>query len=407
MTDYEVLHYEPLRSAFQDLSGRLRDGYGPKFLNNPAPKIDYIFGGSLAKGDQAGITAPPGSGKNRLICKMAVHAAAGLPCLNWEMGLETLPRVLIITGEESEAVLHQRVRDALFELPEEARLKAAYGLYAYSLCGCGPISLFTTDTGGRVIPSEGFSGLYKAFDELTPDLAIFDSFSLFCPVNENSNPDVTTCFSYMGQLAQKYGTTVLFIHHTNKVGSVCADSETSLRANLSPVGARGGTAFVASVRWLLMMSPLTATFAGKLFGPEAAEMPDGTFLGAKVAKKNIGRAEDIFYLKHTETGLDQVYPSATGQDFGPSDAELLAAEVKRRESTGEPALSEKSGGEDAFKWGWNRSKKAAERAVREGLLVAEKRAGGRGFCLRTPGGKPQFPRITPEGGVYDFSNENS
>jgi hypothetical protein len=306
------------------------------------------------------------------------HVSAGLNFLDWK--IKEPGSCLYVSAEEAHNDVHRLTRAALQKLPEDIQAEAAARIHAISVSG--NVSLVETDKTGRLVPSVNFADLDELLDNTSPSLLVLDTFSRFFPINENDNAGLTLCFSLLERLAAKYNTSVIAVHHCSKTGSIFADSESAVKANLGLHSIRGGTAISGCVRWAVMLIPLTAGYAGKLFGPEADEKPDGCYVVGRVVKKNLGPSEGVFYLKHGEHGLfEQAMPA--GQDSGLSDAEILYREVRRREEAGEPPLSATNGGRDAFLWGATRSKKAAEKAIADGLLVAEKRAGGGGNILKT------------------------
>ena len=375
---FKVIKFEPPAPPLRGLSSRLMEFYGPQYLNREAPEAEWILKKSLALGDVALLAGLPGVGKGWLSNQLAVHVAAGLDFLGWQ--IEHPWRTLYLTAEESPNVVHRRARAALLQLLEGLRYKAACAFHGISVCG--NVGLVTTDKSGRLAATENFFDLDALFDDLSPGLVILDTFARFFPVNENDNSFITTAFSLLEQLADKYKTTVLVTHHCSKIGSIFADSESMLKSNLTLQSIRGGSAISGCVRWVVMLTPLTSRYAAKLFGDAAGEKPDGCYVAGRVVKKNEGPGEDIFYLKHGEGGLfEQVEPGCQIDDL--SDAEILAREVRRREASGEEPLSAVNGAREAFRWGSSRSQKAISQALTEGLLIIKRREVGKGNILRT------------------------
>jgi hypothetical protein len=354
--------------------------YATRFLNNLPPEIRWILLYSLALGDVGLLAGPPGVGKGWLIYQLLVHYCAGLDFLDWKIGIDTLRRALYLTAEESPAIVHRRTRAALLSLPQEFRNTAATGLHCISVSG--PVSLVTMDQNGRVVPSENFYHLVELLENLLPQIIVLDTFARFFPVNENDNVALTVAFSLLESLAREYKTTILVTHHCSKVGSSFSDSAKEVASNLSLQGIRGGTGFTGCARWAAMLTPLTAEYAEKLFGPEAHGMPAGCYVAGRTVKKNEGKGEDTFFLRHGEGGLfEQVIPSNQGSNL--SDAELLTREVRRREEAKEPPLSQSKGAREVFGWGSDRSQKATSQALMDGLLTVERKEGGKGNILVT------------------------
>ena len=153
-----------------------------------------------------------------------------------------------------------------------------------------------------------------------------------------------------------------------------------MRSALSQSAIRGASALPACIRWGLMMVPLSEEYAVKIIGEEAQGRSAGTYVAARVGKKNEGRSETVFYLEHGESGLfDRVEP--IGEESESGDAHKLTEEVKQRERIMGSLLSETKGGQEAFGWGIGRSKKAAQKAISLGFLVTKKRTGVKGHYL--------------------------
>ena len=347
---------------------------------------------SMPRGCLAGEIAPPGTGKGYLALQLGVHLAAGKRFFNiWE--IERPRHVLYVSGEESPRVIHERARAALLGLPPELREEAAGRFWAFSLAGC--VHLVEPDGKGGIQPTESLNDLERLIDELEADVVFIDTLGRFTPCDENNNQAMTMICGLLEELIARHGCNIVLLHHTNKLGGAFANSKEEMRQSLSQTAIRGASALPACIRWGLMMVPLGDEFAQKVIGEEAIGKPPGTYVAARVAKKNEGKSEPVFFLEHGEGGLfTQV--EAVGQDSALADAELLAEEVRRRAVAipVEPYLAEKTGGQDAFGWGWTRSKRAAEKAIEAGLLITEKRPGSRGrgggYILISPI-SPDFP----------------
>jgi RecA-family ATPase len=361
----------PLRG----LVSRLENS-GFRYFNFEAEATEWLFRDSLALGDVAILAGQPGVGKGWLAYQLAAHLSAGLDAFGWRV--EYPWRTLYLTAEENQNVVHRRARAALLQIPPGLGREAAGGLQAAAVRG--NVSLVAADRSGFLTPSANFPDLDLLLETLMPGLVVLDTFSRFFPINENDNGALTISFSLLEELAAKHKATILVTHHCSKVGSIFADSAASLKSNLSLQSIRGGSAISGCVRWAAMLVPLTAAYAGKLFGPEAEGRPDGCYVAGRVIKKNEGPGEEIFYLRHGEGGLFEAAAPAFESE-GLSDAEVLAREVERRHEAGEAPLAATRGGRDAFLWGGARSKKATEKALEAGLLRVEKKQNGKGNVL--------------------------
>ena len=382
---------------------RSYEGSGLRYLASEPEPPKWVLRGSLLMLCLAIICAPPGTGKGFLAMQLGACLAAGKRFFKiWE--IERPLNVLYISGEESSRTVWVRARGALEGLSAEDREEAAGRFWAFSVSGC--VHLVEPDGHGGLRPTESYWDLDRLIDEIGPDIVIMDTFARLIPTPENDNTSVTMACGLLEELIVKHGCGIIVLHHSNKAGGALVRSKDELYTALSQSALRGASALPACARWVLNMAPLSDDYAQKAIGEKAKERPSGTFVAIRVSKKNEGAGEPIHYLEHGEGGFfEQV--EAAGPDSEQSDATRLAEEVERREAAGEPPLSEKSGGEEVFKWGWTRSKNAAERAVQMGLLMIEKKSVGKGNFLRTAGSKTPTPKSLQNGGVFDFKNENS
>jgi hypothetical protein len=354
------------------------DYSGMRYLEAAPPAPDWLLVDSLPRGCIGAIIAPSGTGKGYMALQLSANLAAGAGFF----GVWDIPRpfkVLYLTAEESPRVVHERALNSLKRLPPETRQDAAGRLWAIPLQGL--IHMSKPDGQGGTMPTDNYFDLDNLIGELRPDVVFVDTFAKFAPCPENDNQAVTIVCGLFEELAAKHGCNVIFLHHTRKAGGAFADSKDELRTALSQSAIRGASALPACIRWGLMMVPLSEEFAFRLIGKQAEGKPAGTFVAARVGKKNEGRSESVFFLDHGENGLFGRV-EACGDDSELADAYKLAEEVRRRESSPmEPLLSETKGGQEAFGWGIGRSKKATQKAVGLGLIVSKKRTGIKGYYL--------------------------
>ena len=382
---------------------KVHEGSGRKYLASDPEPPDWALKDSLPLCSLAVIVAPPGTGKGFLAMQLGAHLAAAKRFFEiWE--IERPFRVLYLTGEESGRTVHARAHGVLARLPIEVQEEAAGLFWAFSVAGC--VHLVEPDGQGGLRPTESYGDLDRLIDRIGPDIVFLDTFSRLVPTPENDNPAVTAACGLLEELIAKHECAIVLLHHTNKTVSSLVNAKDELYTALGQAVVRGASALPACARWVANMAPLSEEFARKVIGERAQGQSSGKFVALRVSKKNEGPSEAIHYLEHGEGGFfEQVEPA--GPDSEMSDAERLIEEVRRREEAGEPPLAEKTAGQTAFRWGWTRSKKATEKALETGLLVAEKKPSGRGYILRTAGSNPPFPQFPQENGVFDFENENN
>jgi hypothetical protein len=350
---------------------------GIQYLEKEPEAADWLLEPSLPRGVFGVIAAPGGTGKGCFSYQLLANMAAGLDFF----GLWKVPRpltVLYLTAEESQRVVHQRTRDALNRLPQDVRLNAAVGFIAKSVQGSS--CLIQKNAQGGIERTQALFDLHELVKATMADIVILDTFSKMVPCNEIDNQTMTIACGFLEELAAVNNCSVIALHHCNKAGGAFARDKNDLHTALSQSAIRGGSALAACIRWGLTMIPLSEDYAVSVMGEKARGKPGGVYVAARVAKKNEGPSEPVFYLEHGEDALfDMVEPE--GVESASGDAEVLAAEVLRREIEGGAPLT-KASGHDYFGWKVRQYQKAVEKAIKDGLVKLEKRQGkGGGYIL--------------------------
>ena len=377
--DFDGDEPRPLLKVDLDLT------WGTYYLNFEAPETRWLLTDSLPRHCLGAVIAPPGTGKGFLALQLSAALAAGRDF----MGFWSAPhpfRVLYVSAEESQAVVHERAKLALLRLPPEARREAGNRLWAWSVSGA--VHLVEGDERGGLRPTGNFFDLKKTLGTLRPEVLILDTLARFCPVEENNNQLTTMVCALLETLAADHNLNVIVLHHTNKAGGVLSGSAAEMKSALSQTSIRGASALAASIRWGLLMTPLGADFAAKLMGPEARGAPEGAFVALRVAKKNQGRGEPTHFLRHGDGGLFDLAEPDGGleearQEEIDRDAHKLAQEVRKRELWRAKPLSVSRGGAEAFGWGTDRARRAADWALRQSLLISVKKESGNGWILKS------------------------
>jgi hypothetical protein len=372
---------------------------GNAYLNHYPPNYRYLIDKSMRLKCLASIAGPPGAGKGTAGIEFCTSVAGGAPWLDTWQVIEP-GRVLYISAEDDQEVIHRRFHHAIKSLPQEKQAEAAANFYGIPVHGC--VNLCRGKRGAGVVTTPHLEDLRTLIDRIRPVLVVIDTLSRFCGIDENDNPSMTTFCGHLEDVIADFGCNIILLHHTNKAAGDCVDDPKELAKSLSQTALRGAGGFVGCTRWVMLMAPMGAKLAMQIIGEKAQGKADGSFVACRVAKKNVGAPEPRHYLGRDNQGL--LYRvEAQGQAYDHNainDAHQLADEILRRERTGESRLSASRCGIDAFKWGMARTKKAVETGLDLDLFSKVKMGRGEQLfsvcinCSDTPDTK-------------EFSNDNA
>ena len=346
---------------------------------------DWLLEGSLRRGQLGLICGPPGCGKGMLALHLATALAAGVPVLR-RWGASRPARVLYLSAEDDQVILDNRLVSLYEAMPDEQRTEEMLERL-WALPVQGRVNICQGDKSTGIQATSVLAEIRDLIARRKADLLILDTLARFFGVDENDNPAMTAACGFLEEIIAETGCNIILIHHANKAGGDLATKKEQLHAALTQTAIRGASALSGCVRWALLMAPLSDELALQVIGPETLGKPSGTYVAARVGKKNAGKTEQTLYLERVEHGLLQ--PVAPGEEMNQRnlimhDAHMLAAEVDRREMRDEKRLSVTKGGREAFGWGDPRTKKAVEAALAEGLLIKIRNTGKQGYCLATP-----------------------
>lgn len=354
------------------------------FLTRGFKDYEWLIKGSFRRGQLGLICGPPGCGKGIFSIQLLTALATGTNLFDfWEIAEPA--RVLFVSAEDDREVLQNRIVHTWRCLSDD--LVQAYGDRAWAVPIQGRVNLCESDRSGAVHSTQNYEDLKERIAEARPNLLILDTMARMFEVNENDNQAMTAACGLLEDIIKEFGCNIILIHHTGKLSGDLVTDKKALKAALSQTAIRGASALAGAIRWALLMAPLSDDLARKVIGRAAEGKPSGSYVAARVAKKNAGRSEGICYLERGEHGLlSRVYPVDEPEDDAQplADAHQLAAEVDRREMKGEEALAENAGAREVFGWGHARTKKSVECAVENGLLIKTRQKGRRGFVLAIP-----------------------
>lgn len=394
------------------------------FLETVAREPEFIWhykeglknAGSMQPRTQSVIFGGPGTGKSFFAIAGAVSLSAGV---GWaDAWYPDRPRkVLYLGAEDEDDVILRRVKGSLRAIPEEARHGIGDRFCAKSLRGFGSLNLFKGE-GSDTQKTDLFNELFDFVERHGFEVVILDTLGCFMPFASTDDVGLGTAGAWIDAKCSKLNLAVVWIWHALKSVGQNASNGEELKKALSLSAMKFGPAFSGKIRWAMALTPLEKDYAGKIIGAEAKEVPSGTYIAARVVKKNEGAAEDTIYLRHdSETGI---LIRELGKDTGdlltsPSRAPIrdiakaIADEVRRRYEAGEKYLPKSApwscetfitayeGRKMPSHSRWN---EAMAFAIDEGMIGVAKNPKGNGVIIMCPD-DPSYkkfvdPDVTPE-----------
>lgn len=177
--------------------------------NEPNP-LDFVFPG-FKSGTVGALVSPGATGKTMLALQVAVTVATGADLLDladmdsaWRLVTGT---VVFLTGEDPADVLDGRFNAIGRHLNTSQREAMYNNLAVAPLVGFG---------------ANMMSGEWRhCIESVTRGarLVVIDTLSRFHQLDENNGGHMAGLLAYMEQLCRVNGTSVLFLHHTNKAGA--------------------------------------------------------------------------------------------------------------------------------------------------------------------------------------------
>jgi putative DNA primase/helicase len=381
---------------------------GSNYLLNLPDPLQYLIRKVMLRGSLGLLAGPPGSSKGQFCIQLAVQLAAGLPAFGeWEP-LEPL-KVVFISAEDIQQVIHWRFFDACVSLPKEMLNLAASNFYGIPVHGV--TALCQAGKNSTIEITRNFMDLKKIIAESEAKLVILDTLSRFFAIEENDNAAMTQACGALEELAKEHDCAILLIHHTNKTSGDLVNNEAALNAALNQTALRGASALAGAVRVIINCAPLGADLAGKIIDEEAArEARPGKYLAVAISKNNYGPISQRLFFRRDRHGF--LVKVQGGRDKGDSlidNARKLADEVARRESRGEEPLLKSTAGQEAFGWGIGKNQKAVDKALEEGWVKFKKKNRGNGFilCPGKPGAFSGIPALGQGAGQSSEDNENN
>lgn len=210
-------------------SGRLAVFDLSKLDGPPPPEQEWIVPDYVPAGEITLFTGYGGAGKSLFSQQLATCLASGVPLIGVPIERK---RVLYVTAEDSENVLHRRQRAIMARLGNPA---IGDRLMLSTVRG-------RSDNALNLEPNEdGYGGsklktdLHNTIIERNADVVILDNIAHLFAGNENDRQEVTKFINDLYGMVQRLNVTILLIGHPNKSGDSYSGSTAWLAAVRSQI----------------------------------------------------------------------------------------------------------------------------------------------------------------------------
>ena len=246
-----------------------------KMMTETPPLLDFVFGG-LLKGTVGVLYGQGAVGKTFLLLQAGVMITAGVEMLGLSAPKAT-GRVVHISREDPEEVLHNRVHAIAQRLNHSERVRVAEGL---------DIRIGI----GRHLDVQSKSGR-AAIGAVCRDarLCVIDTLSRSHGADENSNPEMISVLNDFEAIARDTGCAIILAHHVSKAG----------RDGEGTVSGRGASGIGDNARWGASITKMSLKQAQELTDPDG---PGG-------AGEAIGDNRDLYAL--LDVGVKPNYVAGT------------------------------------------------------------------------------------------------
>jgi len=235
--------------------------------SNP-PLLDFILPG-LLRGTVGLITGPGGVGKSFLTFQLALsvssaHFFSVHSDYDTQQQQTQQRRVLWLTAEDSEEILHHRLHSIISMLSARKQMSTTALDVALDRIALIP----TSGTDFSLVDFEGkttdrMQDLHKLIQKEKPQLIFIDTLRRFHDSDENDNGRMSSVLKHFEALAKWYSCAVVLVHHENKSGLNNSDSNQS--------AVRGASAIIDNARWLVRLRAMSSDESKKLFNDENHE----------------------------------------------------------------------------------------------------------------------------------------
>lgn len=228
----------------------------------PPPRDEVLPG--LIAGSLGGIIATGGSRKSYFGLQLAAAVTGGPDTLG--MTPRATGRVVMLALEDPRQILHERSRALARSWSADAVQRVRESLDIWPLVGAGANLLNPVFLSWLRLKIEGAR------------LVIIDTMRRIHQLDENDNGEMSSLLAILEQLCAELGLTVIFLHHTAKLGEK-GDAQAS----------RGASALTDNARWILRLDNMKPD--------EGEKWSDSRFDGRPIGA---GRASFFVQMTHAK-----------------------------------------------------------------------------------------------------------
>lgn len=256
-------------------------------IATPPPPIDMVLDG-LALGALGVVLGSGGVGKSMMMLHVAHAVATGtdtLGCLLPDLRVAPHGRVVYLSGEDDELILHHRVHAFARELDEDARAAMTERMTIVPLVGSAPSLL----DGSGAINDDALVQIGDA--AAGTRLLIIDPLRQFHAADENDNGMMTTLSKALAKIAHEERCAIVLVHHVSKAGSKDGDADAAM--------SRGASAITDNARWVMALRKLSESTMEDL----GLIPPAWRYVTTRRVKANYTALGDVTILERGDGGI--------------------------------------------------------------------------------------------------------
>jgi len=241
------------------------------YQTEPQPR-DYVLPGMMP-GTVGSIVSPGGQGKSILALMLAHLVAGGTDLLN--LGTFPTGRVIYLSAEDSEDIIHERLHCIGSKLDTGQREKCSRWIHAEDLTKITP----------DLINGELAKEWRKEVERLASQsrLLLLDTLRSFHSADENNSQAMAVLIGHLRAIAARTGCSIIFLHHSSKALAVNGQGDLQQAS-------RGSSVLTDNIRWQAYLAGMTNEESEKLADYDGQPIAEdrGYYVRFGISKQNYG-----------------------------------------------------------------------------------------------------------------------